>query len=180
MRAVRIEEFGPAEILRLTEVKLRALADGEVVVRHHAIGVNYKDIQHRSGATPIRLPSGLGFEASGIVEEVGPKVNGVQVGDRVGYAISELGAYADRRILQAYQLIKLPDDISFEIAAASLTKGLTAEYLINQICTFNRREWILIYAAAGGVGSILTQWALKKELNVIGVVGSEKKTRIFS
>jgi NADPH2:quinone reductase len=136
------------------------------------------DIYNRSGLYPVQLPSGLGSEAAGVVEEVGPGVTGIQPGDRVAYGSSPLGAYAEARLIPADRLLKLPDSIDDRTAAAMMLKGLTVQYLIRQTYRVKAGDTILLHAAAGGIGLILSQWAKHLGATVIGTVGSDEKARL--
>jgi NADPH2:quinone reductase len=147
------------------------------LIRHTAIGLNYIDTYHRSGLYPLPLPSRLGVEAAGIVEAVGPEVDDLEVGDRVAYA-GGLGAYAEASLMPASRLVRLPDDVSEELAAASLLKGLTAAYLLTRTYPVKAGDSILVHAAAGGVGLILSQWANHLGATVIGTVGSPEKAEL--
>lgn len=150
---------------------------GEVLVRHEAIGLNYIDTYHRSGLYPLSLPSGLGSEAAGMVEAAGEGA-GFAVGERVGYALAPPGAYATHRILAADRLVRLPADIDAETAAAVLLKGCTAEFLIERCARVRSGEWVLVHAAAGGVGSILVAWLKAIGARVIAHAGSAEKAKI--
>jgi NADPH2:quinone reductase len=174
MRAVQITRTGGPEVLELAEVELAQPGPGEALVRHRAIGLNFIDTYQRSGLYPMALPAVLGTEAAGVVEAVGDGVAGVKPGDRVAYA-SQPGAYAEASIQKADRLVHLPADVSFEIAAAATLKGLTAEYLVRQIWPIEAGDVVLVHAAAGGVGSILTQWLKHVGVRVIGTAGSEAK-----
>jgi NADPH2:quinone reductase len=147
-------------------------------VRHHAIGVNFVDVYFRTGLYPAPLPVGLGVEGAGVVEAVGDGVANVAVGDRVSYAGGPLGAYSTERVLPAASLIPLPDAISFETAAASTLRGLTAAYLLRRIHPLKAGDTVLLHAAAGGVGLIFAQWAKLLGINVIGTVSTEEKAEI--
>lgn len=177
-RAVRFHERGGPEVLRWEEVPLEDPGTGEVVVRHTAIGVNFIDTYHRSGLYPLPLPSGLGLEAAGVVEALGPGVEGLAVGQRVAYAGGPVGAYSERRCFPAERLVPLPDDIPDTHAAAVLLKGMTAEYLLCRAFPVRPGHTILVHAAAGGVGLILCQWAAHLGATVIGTVGSEEKAEV--
>jgi NADPH2:quinone reductase len=159
------------------EEELGAPEGGMVLIRHTAIGLNYIDTYHRSGLYNLPLPSRLGVEAAGVVEAVGSKVQDVRPGDRVAYA-GGLGAYAEASLMPASRLVVLPDDISEEVAAASLLKGLTAAYLLNRTFPVTAGHWVLVHAAAGGVGLILCQWAHYLGARVIGTVGNEAKAEL--
>jgi NADPH2:quinone reductase len=176
--AVRIHATGGPENLRFEEVELAAPAAGEALVRHHAIGVNFIDTYHRSGLYPLPLPAVLGTEAAGVVEAVGAGVGEVAVGQRVAYAGTITGAYAGARRIPAARLVPLPDDVPFELAAAMMLKGMTAEYLLRRTHRVTAGETIVFHAAAGGVGLIACQWARALGARVIGVVGSAAKAEL--
>ena len=179
MRAVRIHETGGPEVLRLEEITLEAPPMGTARVRHTAIGVNFIDIYHRSGLYPVGLPSGLGQEAAGVVEEVGEGVDQVVPGDRVVYAgAGGPGAYSDARNVPADRLVPIPDSVADEVAAASLLKGMTVAYLIRETYPVRRGETVLFHAAAGGVGLMACQWLHHLGVRVIGTVGSPEKAEL--
>jgi NADPH2:quinone reductase len=175
MRAIRFEQTGGPEVLRLVEVETPAPGPGQALVRHEAIGVNFIDTYHRSGLYPVKLPSGLGSEAAGVVEAVAADVTRVKVGDRVAYAGGPLGAYAEHAVVGADRLVRLPAGIDARTAAAALLKGMTAEFLLRRTYPVKAGETILMHAAAGGVGQIMTQWAKAIGAVVIATVGSEAK-----
>ena len=150
---------------------------GEVLIRHEAIGLNFIDTYHRSGLYPLALPSGLGSEAAGIVEQAGDK-SGFAPGERVAYALAPPGAYATHRLIAAERLVRLPDGIDAEIAAAAMLKGCTAEMLIERCAKVQPGDWVLVHAAAGGVGSILVPWLKAIGASVIAHAGSQEKARI--
>jgi NADPH2:quinone reductase len=175
-RAVRIHEFGGPEVLRLVDVIVGAPAAGQVRVRHEAIGLNMVDTYYRSGLYSIELPSGLGGEASGVVTAVGSNVMGFAVGDRVAYASPPpLDAYSQERLLDARWLVQIPSMIAAKTAAAMLLKGLTCWFLLKRSYAVRPGDWVLLYAAAGGVGLIAAQWAKRLGGRVIGVVSTEEK-----
>lgn len=178
--AVRFERTGGPEVLRGVELPLDRPGPGQVRLRHAAVGLNFADIYFRNGTYPIPLPNGIGVEAAGVVMEVGPDVGNVAVGDRVTYTgfLDTLGAYSTERLIGAAPLIKLPDGIAFETAAAMTMRGLTCAYLMRRIWPLAAGETVLIHAAAGGVGLILSQWAKILGLNVIGTVSTEAKAEI--
>lgn len=177
--AIRFERTGGPEVLQLEQVSLPELKAGQALVWHHAVGVNFIDTYHRSGLYPVALPSGLGQEAAGVVEQVGPGVTQVRVGERVAYAaVSELAAYSEARVIAADRLVPLPEDISFDTAAACLLKGMTAEFLIHRTFPVAPGQTVLFHAAAGGVGSIACQWLNALGARVIGTVGSEAKLEL--
>ncbi len=177
MRAIRIHETGGPEVLKFDEVELSKPRKGEVRLRQHAVGVNFIDVYHRSGFYPMSLPFTPGSEGAGEVAEVGPGVKDFKSGDRVAYAGAS-GAYAEERNIEARFLIKLPRAISFETGAAMMLKGLTAQYLLRQTYRVKEGDWILVHAAAGGVGQILCQWGRALGAKVIGTVGSPEKAKI--
>ncbi|MBK6704168.1 MAG: quinone oxidoreductase [Caulobacteraceae bacterium] len=178
MKAIRLEQNGGPEVLALADIPAREPGAGEVRVKHHAIGVNFIDTYQRSGLYKIALPSGLGLEAAGIVDAIGDGVTRFKVGDRVVYASGPIGAYAESNIVKAAQAVKLPDAIPFDIAAASLLKGMTARFLLRKTFRVERGHDVVIHAAAGGVGQIAVQWAKQLGANVIAVVGSDAKAEI--
>jgi len=179
MHAIRIHETGGTDVLRYEEVSLPAPAPGEARIRHEAAGVNYVDIYHRAGLYPLpALPSGLGVEAAGVVETVGEGVTSVTEGDRVAYVTALPGCYAEARNVPADQLLRLPAGIDPQTAAATLVKGLTAEYLIRRAFHVEPGMTVLFHAAAGGVGLIACQWLAHLGATVIGTVGSEKKADV--
>ncbi len=166
---------GPPEVMRLEEHNLEAPGAGELRVRHTAIGVNFIDVYHRSGAYPLAQPSGLGMEAVGVVEAVGAGVTGFRVGQKVAYATPPLGAYATVRNYPAQRLVHVPPNLDDAQVAAGLVKGLTAWFLLHRTHRLVPHQNVLIYAAAGGVGQILARWARHLGANVFGIVGSEEK-----
>ena len=174
-RAVTIDEFGGPDVMRLIDTDLPEPAPDEARVRHTAIGLNFIDTYHRTGLYPIDLPGGLGTEAAGVVDAVGASVTDVVPGDRVVYTGAPLGAYADVRNYPAARLVPVPEGLSDEVAAGLLLKGLTAWYLLHRSYPVRPGDSVLLYAAAGGVGSIATQWAKALGATVIGVVGSGEK-----
>ena len=173
--AIRIHAYGGPEVMRWEEVEPPAPRKGEVLLRHTAIGLNFIDCYERSGLYPGQLPLVLGREGAGVVLAVGPGVKGVQEGDRVAYAAGASGAYAEQRLLAADRLVKIPDGVSDRLAAASMLKGMTAQFLLRRTCRVKKGTVVLIHAAAGGVGLIAAQWARHLGATVIGVVGSEAK-----
>lgn len=178
--AVRFNEVGAPDVMYLEEIEVGEPEVGQVRVRHVAVGLNYADTYFRDGTYKIPLPNGMGVEASGIVDAVGEGVNNVQFGDRVTYTgfINTLGAYSTARLVDANVLIKLPEGISCETAAAMTMRGLTSAYLMRRIYDFKKGDIILLHAAAGGVGLIVSQWAKLLGLTVIGTTSSEEKATI--
>ncbi len=178
MRAIRIHEHGGPEVMRLEEVELPKPGKGEVRIRQHAIGVNFMDVYYRTGFyPPPGLPFTPGGEGAGEVLELGPGVKDFKPGDRVAYA-GRTGAYAEERNIEASLLVKLPRALSYETGAAMMLKGLTAQYLLRSTYRVKEGDWILVHAAAGGVGQILCQWGKALGAKVIGTVGSPEKAKL--
>lgn len=177
-KAIRIHEFGGPDVLRWEEVDVPDPGEGEAQVRHTAIGLNFIDTYHRTGLYPADLPAGLGSEAAGVVEAVGPGVTDIAVGDRVVYAGKPADSYSEIRNIAAWLLVPVPDDMPDEQAAAVLLKGLTAWYLLHRSYRVNKGDNILLYAAAGGVGSLISQWAKHLGVTVIGVVSTDEKAEL--
>ena len=177
-KAIRIHEFGGPEVLKFEEVDLPEPGPGEARIRHTAIGLNFIDTYHRSGLYPLELPSGLGSEAAGVVEAVGTGVTDVEVGDRVVYTGRPADSYSEARNFPAWQLIRIPEGVSDEVAASCMLKGLTAWYLLQKSYPVRSGDSILLYAAAGGVGSIASQWARHLGATVIGVVSTDEKAEL--
>jgi len=176
-KAIRFHETGGPEVLRLEDVDVGAPAAGEARVRHTAIGVNFVDVYHRTGLYPLPLPSGIGVEGAGVVEEVGAGVSHVRPGDRVAYN-GPVGSYSEARLVPADRLVKLPEGVDDRTAAAALTKGLTVQALVRRTHAVRAGETVLWHAAAGGVGLIATQWLKALGATVIGTVGSDEKAEI--
>lgn len=176
--AIRIAEFGGPEVMQFMEVDLPAPAPGEATIRHTAIGLNFIDTYHRSGLYPLELPTGLGSEGAGIVEAVGQGVTEVEAGDRVVYTGRPADSYSERRNFPAWQLVKIPEGVTDEVAASSMLKGLTAWYLLHKSYPVQAGDPVLLYAAAGGVGSIASQWANHLGASVIGVVSTDAKAEM--
>jgi len=177
-KTIRIHETGGPEVLRWEETAVGEPGEGEARLRHTAIGVNYIDTYHRSGLYPVPVPGGLGSEAAGVVEAVGPGVTVVRPGDRVAYAGGPPGSYAQVRNLPAHLLVPIPEGISDQVAAAVMLKGMTAQYLIRRTYPVKSGETVLFHAAAGGVGLIACQWLKGLGARVIGTVGSDAKAEI--
>jgi len=179
-KAIRMYGVGGPEVLCYEDVEVGDPGPGEVRIRHVAVGLNYADTYFRNGTYPMPLPSGMGVEAAGVVEAVGAGVTNVNAGDRVTYTgfLNTLGAYSTERLVPAAPLIRLPDAISFENAAAMTMRGLTSAYLLRRIHNFKRGDTILLHAAAGGVGLIVSQWARLLGLTVIGTVSTEAKAEV--
>ena len=178
MKAVKIEKNGGPEVIKIEEITLSKPGNDEVLIEHVAIGLNYIDTYHRSGLYPLKLPTGIGIEASGIIKEVGPNVSNFSVGDKVAYSAIPLGAYSTHRIYKTKNLVKVPDGIDLTLAATLMTKGLTTFYLLHKTYAVSSGETILFHAAAGGVGQIFCQWAKSLGCKVIGTVGSDEKINL--
>jgi NADPH2:quinone reductase len=174
-KAIRFYETGGLEVLRFEDVEVGKPAPDEAQVRHTAIGVNFIDVYDRTGLYPTSLPSGLGREAAGVVTAVGRKAKGLRVGNRVAYCLPKPGAASELSNVPADRLVKVPKGISDQQAAAIMMKGLTAHYLIRRTYRVAKGDYILVHAAAGGVGLVLCQWAKSLGAKVIGVVGSQPK-----
>ena len=177
-RAVQIDAPGGPEVLRLVEVEVGDPGPGEVRIRHHAIGLNFIDVYHRTGLYPMPLPARLGMEGAGVVEAVGQGVTHLAVGDRVAYASQPPGSYCDVRVMPAMNVCRLPDAISFEEGAAMMLKGLTAQYLLKHsrpVEGLQPGDFVLFHAAAGGVGLIACQWTRALGLRLIGTAGTDDK-----
>jgi NADPH2:quinone reductase len=181
VKAIRIEQFGGPEVLKLADVPVGEPGPGEIRIRHHACGVNYIDVYQRTGLYQNPLPMVLGTEGAGIVEAVGEGVTHLKPGDRAAYASKDPGGYSEARVLAARTVVRLPDDIAFDTGAAMMLKGLTVQYLLRKTLPqggLQRGDAILFHAAAGGVGLIACQWARELGLQLIGTAGSEEKCRL--
>lgn len=178
MLAIQIQRTGGPEVLEAVDLPAPVAGPGQILIRHKAIGLNYIDTYHRTGLYPVKLPAVLGQEAAGLVEAVGEGVTRFKAGDRVAYGSGPMGAYSELHVVPADRAVKVPDGISLEIAAAIMLKGMTAEFLVRRCHPILSGEWVLVHAAAGGVGSILTQWAHALGTRVIGTVGSAAKAKI--
>ncbi|HEX3172545.1 MAG TPA: quinone oxidoreductase [Burkholderiales bacterium] len=175
--AIRMHETGGPEVMRWEEVEVGQPGPGEVRVRNTALGLNFIDTYHRTGLYPMPLPTTLGMEGAGVVEAVGPKVKGFKAGDRVAYA-NPIGSYAEVCLRPVARLVKIPTGVDDKIAAAIMLKGMTAWYLCKRTFKVGKGQTILVHAAAGGVGQILSQWAKYLGATVIGTVGSEEKAAL--
>ncbi|HEY8615331.1 quinone oxidoreductase [Phenylobacterium sp.] len=175
MRAIRFEQTGGPEVLQLVEVETPSPGPGQILIRHQAVGVNFIDTYHRTGLYPVKLPSGLGGEAAGVVEAVGDGVTRFQPGDLAAYAGGVMGAYAEYAVVAAERAVKPPAGVDARLAAAALLKGMTAEFLVRRCAPIQAGQPVLIHAAAGGVGQILVQWAKVIGAEVIATVGSQDK-----
>jgi NADPH2:quinone reductase len=176
-KAIRIHQTGGPEALRLEDVPVGRPAQGEVRVRQTAVGVNYVDVYHRTGLYPLPLPTGVGVEAAGVVEEVGPGVSHVRAGDRVAY-VSGPGSYAAERILPGDRIVKLPEGVDDRTAAGAMLKGLTVQALLRRTYPVKAGETVLVHAAAGGVGTIMVQWLKVLGAKVIATVGTDEKAKL--
>ena len=177
-RVVKIEKTGDPEVLKIENIEIEQPGPDEALIETKAIALNFIDCYHRSGLYPVKLPSGIGLEASGIIKKVGTKVTDLTVGDHVAYVSSPIGAYAEERVMPVNKLVKIPKEIGLEVAATIMTKGLTTHYLLHKTYPVKANDTILYHAAAGGVGQIFCQWAKSIGCKVIGTVGSDEKISI--
>jgi NADPH:quinone reductase len=177
-RVIRFDRIGGPEVLRLEQTEVGEPGPGQARVRHAYVAVNFIDVYFRTGRYPLALPNGLGSDAVGVVEAVGPDVVDVKPGDRVGYLLGPQGAYSDVRVMPAEVLIPLPDGVSDRSASALMMKGLTAQYLFRQVYPLHGGETILYHAAAGGVGLVACQWARALGVTMIGTVSTDEKAEI--
>jgi NADPH:quinone reductase len=177
-RVIRFYETGGPEVLKLENVEVGEPGPGEARVRHAYVAVNFIDTYFRTGVYPLALPNGLGSDAVGIVEAVGPDVAEVKVGDRVGYLLGPQGAYSDVRVMPAAVLIPIPDSVSDRAASTLIMKGMTVQYLFRQVFPLKGGETIVYHAAAGGVGLIACQWARAIGVEMIGVVSTDEKAAV--
>ncbi len=177
-RVVKIEKTGDPEVLKIENIEIEQPGPDEALIETKAIALNFIDCYHRSGLYPVKLPSGIGLEASGIIKKVGTKVKDLTVGDHVAYVSSPIGAYAEERVMPVNKLVKIPKEIGLEVAATIMTKGLTTHYLLHKTYPVKANDTILYHAAAGGVGQIFCQWAKSIGCKVIGTVGSDEKISI--
>jgi len=178
VKAIRLHETGGPDVLKLEHVEVGEPGPGQARVRHSLIAVNFIDIYFRTGRYPLALPNGIGSDAVGVVESVGPGVTDIRVGDRVGYLLGPQGAYSQVRVMPADVLIPLPEGISDRTAATLMMKGMTAQYLFRQVYPLKGGETILYHAAAGGVGLIACQWARAMGVTMIGTVSTDEKAEI--
>ena len=177
-RVVKIEKTGDPEVLKIENIEIEQPGPDEALIETKAIALNFIDCYHRSGLYPVKLPSGIGLEASGIIKKVGTKVKDLTVGDHVAYISAPIGAYAEERVMPVNKLVKIPKEIGLEVAATIMTKGLTTHYLLHKTYPVKANDTILYHAAAGGVGQIFCQWAKSIGCKVIGTVGSDEKISI--
>jgi NADPH2:quinone reductase len=176
--AVRIHETGGPEVMRYEDVDVGEPGPEDIRVRHTAIGLNFIDVYERTGLYPTKFPAVMGREAAGVVEAVGAKVKNIAVGERIAYTGSGNGAYSQARLIPASRVVKLPDEIDDRQAAAIMLKGLTAEFLLRRTYRVRKNDFVLIHAAAGGVGLLAVQWARHLGAKVIAIVGSEAKASL--
>ncbi len=178
VKSIIIKKNGGPEVLEIQDVKIKSPGPDEIKVTNLAIGLNYIDTYHRSGLYPLPLPSGIGLEAAGKIDEIGSNVTEFSKGDNIAYASMPIGAYSQQRIIPAKIAVKVPEWITHKMAATLMTKGLTTNYLLTKTYKLKSNETILFHAAAGGVGQIFAQWAKSIGAKVIGTVGSEEKIEI--
>lgn len=177
-KTIQIQQPGGAEQMRLVDVEVGDPGPGEIRIRHHACGLNFIDVYHRTGLYPLTMPHGIGMEGAGVVEGVGAGVTHLKTGDRAAYASQPPGAYAEARVMPAKNVVKLPDAIAFDTGAAMMLKGLTVQYLLRKTLPqggLSRGDFVLFHAAAGGVGLIACQWAKALGLQLIGTAGGPEK-----
>ena len=177
-KSIVIKKNGGPEVLEVQDVDIKSPGPDEIKITNHAIGLNYIDTYHRSGLYPLPLPSGIGLEAAGKVDDVGSNITEFNKGDNIAYASMPIGAYSEQRIIPAKIAVKVPEWISHKLAATLMTKGLTTNYLLTKTYKLRPNETILFHAAAGGVGQIFAQWAKSIGAKVIGTVGSDEKIEI--
>ncbi len=178
MKTIKIEKFGGPEVLQIQNVEINKPKSNEVLIKNLSIGLNFIDTYNRTGLYPVPLPSGIGLEACGIIEEVGDDVKLFKVGDRVSRASAPIGAYSEKQIVPENKLVLVPDGVSNEVASCITLKGITAEYLLHRAYRLKKGNKILYHAAAGGLGQILCAWANSMGAQVIGTVGSKEKEEI--
>jgi NADPH:quinone reductase len=179
VKAIRIHSPGGPEAMVLDDIEVGQPGPGQLKVQHTAIGVNYIDIYHRSGAYPLAaMPHGIGMEAAGVVEAVGAGVSGFKTGDRIAYSCPPPGSYCEKRLVEAAKMVKLPDAIPDRIGAAIMLQGMTARYLLKQTHKVRKGDWVLVHAAAGGMGLLLCQWAKHLGCHVIGTTSSDEKAAL--
>ena len=178
MRSIQIDKFGGPEVLIIKDIKIGKPGPKEVLIKNLSIGLNFIDVYHRTGLYPIPLPSGIGLEACGVIEEIGSEVKLFKVGDRVTHASMPIGAYSEKQIIPEEKLVFVPDGVSDEVASCITLKGITAEYLLHRAYPLKKGDKVLYHAAAGGLGQILCPWANSLGAIVIGTVGSKAKEEI--
>ena len=178
MKAIKIEKFGSPDVLKVENVEIGKPKTNEVLIKNLSFGINYIDTYHRTGLYPIPLPSGIGLEACGVIEEVGPDATLFKVGDRVSHASMPIGAYSEKHIMPENKLVPVPDGVSDEVASCITLKGITAEYLLHRAYPLKKGNKVLYHAAAGALGQILCPWANSIGAEIIGTVGSKEKEEI--
>ena len=178
VKAIRIYETGKPSVMKFEDVQLKPLAPNEVLIKNNSIGLNYIDTYHRTGLYPLPLPSGIGLEAAGIIEEIGSAVTEFKVGDRVAHSAAPVGSYSEKQVYPQEKIVKIPDFISDEIASVAMLKGITCEYLLHRAYKVKKDQFILFHAAAGGVGQVFGQWAKALGVRAIGTVSSDEKAKI--
>ena len=175
MKSIKVANTGGPEVLMLEDITLEKPGEGEIQIEHVSIGLNYIDTYHRSGLYPLKLPTGIGMEAAGIIKDLGSNVSDFSIGDKVAYAAAPLGAYSTHRNYIAKNCVKVPEDIDLTLVSSAMTKGMTTFYLLHKTYVSKKGETVLFHAAAGGVGQFFCQWAKSLGLTVIGTVGSDEK-----
>jgi len=175
MKSIKIEKFGGPEVLKIQDIEIGKPGPKEVLIKNLSIGLNFIDVYHRTGLYPIPLPSGIGLEACGVIEEIGSEVTLFEVGDRVTHASMPIGAYSEKQIMPEDKLVSVPKGISDEVASCITLKGITAEYLLHRAYPLKKGDKVLYHAAAGALGQILCPWANALGAEVIGTVGSKAK-----
>jgi NADPH2:quinone reductase len=178
VKAIRIHQPGGPEAMVYEDVEVGQPGKGQLLIRHTAIGVNFIDVYHRSGAYPLQMPHALGMEGAGVVEVVGPGTTGFRIGDRIAYSAPPPGSYSEKRLVDAAKMVRLPDGIPDKIGAAIMLQGMTARYLLKQTHKVKKGDWILVHAAAGGMGLLLCQWAKHLGCHVIGTTSSDEKAAL--
>ncbi len=177
-KAIQIHETGGPEVLRWEDVEVGSPGPGQIRVRHNAVGLNYIDTYHRSGMYPLELPCSIGMEGAGVVEELGDGVADLAIGDRISYAAPPVGAYAEERVMPGDRVVKIPEGVDDQTAAAMMLQGMTVQYLLHRTYKVKKGDTVLFHAAAGGVGLIACQWLKHLGATVIGTVGNEEKAAL--
>jgi NADPH2:quinone reductase len=177
-KAIKIYETGKPSVMKFEDVELKKLAPNEVLIKNKSIGLNYIDTYHRTGLYPLPLPTGIGLEAAGVIEEIGSDVKEFKIGDRVAHAAAPPGAYSEKQVYPQEKIVKIPDFITDEIASVLMLKGITCEYLLHRAYKVKKDQFILFHAAAGGVGQVFGQWAKSIGCKTIGTVSSDEKAKI--
>ncbi len=178
MKAIKIDKFGSPNVLKVEDIEIGTPKSNEVLIKNLSIGINYIDTYHRTGLYPIPLPSGIGLEACGVIEQVGPEVTLFKIGDRVSHASMPIGAYSEKHIMPENKLVPVPDGVSNEVASCITLKGITAEYLLHRAYHLKKGDKVLYHAAAGALGQILCPWANSIGAEIIGTVGTKEKEEI--